>query len=233
MRESGRASNSPIYVVGIFSGVDKLGEGFGSSLKMAEYRVSNSELSVPVFGWLMAPQAAEDALHRLYLTKIPADLLTLPTSAFPVPLPKQQKSVFDFSSPSLSRPNLPYKPFSFPAVPHSNAPSATTTIGQSEILYGINDSKDPNVVEDLKRPWWRPAAREPINKPIPEWRKAKMAEREAKMERAIEEGRPLALVKRRTKQKMRTHEIEGKSKRRVSLRRRPIKGRGSSKSGRL
>jgi large subunit ribosomal protein L44 len=41
LRESGRASNSPIYVVGIFSGVDKLGEGFGSSLRMAEYRVSN------------------------------------------------------------------------------------------------------------------------------------------------------------------------------------------------
>jgi dsRNA-specific ribonuclease len=39
LRESGRTSNSPIYVVGIFSGIDKLGEGFGSSLKMAEYRV--------------------------------------------------------------------------------------------------------------------------------------------------------------------------------------------------
>lgn len=45
LRESGRASNSPIYVVGIFSGADKLGEGFGSSLKMAEYRVSDISLS--------------------------------------------------------------------------------------------------------------------------------------------------------------------------------------------
>lgn len=185
LRESGRASNSPVYVVGIFSGVDKLGEGFGSSLKMAEYR------------------AAEDALHRLYLTRIPADQVTLPTSTFPTPLPKQQKSVFDFISPSESQPSTPYKPFSLPAVPHSNAPSATTTIGQSEILYGTNDSKDPNVVEDLKRPWWRPAEREPINKPIPKWRQDKRAKREAKKERAIEEGRPQALMKRSLRRKRR------------------------------
>lgn len=30
-----------MFVVGIFSGVDQLGEGFGASLRMAEYRVSN------------------------------------------------------------------------------------------------------------------------------------------------------------------------------------------------
>jgi large subunit ribosomal protein L44 len=46
LRESGRTSNSPIYVVGIFSGVDKLGEGFGSSLKMAEYRVGHFYTSI-------------------------------------------------------------------------------------------------------------------------------------------------------------------------------------------
>jgi hypothetical protein len=39
LKETGRYSNSPMFVVGIFSGPDKLGEGFGSSLKMAEYRV--------------------------------------------------------------------------------------------------------------------------------------------------------------------------------------------------
>lgn len=39
LRESGRNSSAPVFVVGIFSGVDKLGEGFGGSLKMAEYRV--------------------------------------------------------------------------------------------------------------------------------------------------------------------------------------------------
>ena len=40
LRETGRLSNSPIYVVGIYTGGDQLGEGFGSSLRMAEYRVS-------------------------------------------------------------------------------------------------------------------------------------------------------------------------------------------------
>lgn len=39
LKETGRFSNSPIFVVGIYSGADKLGEAFGSSLKMAEYRV--------------------------------------------------------------------------------------------------------------------------------------------------------------------------------------------------
>jgi len=40
LSETGRFSNSPVFVVGIYSGTDKLGEGFGASLKMAEYRVS-------------------------------------------------------------------------------------------------------------------------------------------------------------------------------------------------
>jgi large subunit ribosomal protein L44 len=40
LKETGRFSNSPVFVVGIFSGADQLGEGFGSSLKMAEFRVS-------------------------------------------------------------------------------------------------------------------------------------------------------------------------------------------------
>jgi large subunit ribosomal protein L44 len=65
LKETGRASNSPVFVVGIYSGADQLGEGFGSSLKMAEFR------------------AAEDALHRLYLTRTPPDQLSLPSSAFP------------------------------------------------------------------------------------------------------------------------------------------------------
>lgn len=64
LKETGRLSNSPIFVVGIYSGLDKLGEGFGSSLKMAEYR------------------AAEDALHRLYLTRQPPHLLQVPSSTF-------------------------------------------------------------------------------------------------------------------------------------------------------
>ena len=40
LSETGRLSSSPVFVVGVFSGENKLGEGFGSSLKMAEHRVS-------------------------------------------------------------------------------------------------------------------------------------------------------------------------------------------------
>ncbi|KAG6821452.1 hypothetical protein H0H93_010176 [Arthromyces matolae] len=73
LKETGRFSNSPVFVVGIFSGVDQLGEGFGSSLKMAEFR------------------AAEDALHRVYLTRVPNELMHLPTSTFPA----GQGSIFE------------------------------------------------------------------------------------------------------------------------------------------
>ncbi|KAF8957471.1 hypothetical protein BDZ97DRAFT_1953043 [Flammula alnicola] len=65
LKETGRFSNSPVFVVGIFSGADKLGEGFGASLRMAEFR------------------AAEDALMRVYLTQTPQDMLQLPSSTFP------------------------------------------------------------------------------------------------------------------------------------------------------
>jgi len=65
LKETGRLSNSPVFVVGVYSGIEQLGEGFGSSLRMAEYR------------------AAEDALHRLYLTKTPPEMVRLPTLTFP------------------------------------------------------------------------------------------------------------------------------------------------------
>ncbi|KAJ7066748.1 ribonuclease III domain-containing protein [Mycena amicta] len=68
LKETGRFSNSPVFVVGIYSGEDKLGEGFGASLKMAEYR------------------AAEDALLSVYLTRTPPELMQLPTSTFPLGL---------------------------------------------------------------------------------------------------------------------------------------------------
>ncbi|KAG8906864.1 hypothetical protein FRB99_005924 [Tulasnella sp. 403] len=65
LKETGRFSISPMYVVGVYSGEDKLGEGFGSSLQMAEFR------------------ASEDVLRRLYLTQTPPHLLSLPSSTFP------------------------------------------------------------------------------------------------------------------------------------------------------
>ncbi|KTW30612.1 hypothetical protein T552_00328 [Pneumocystis carinii B80] len=38
--ETGRRSSAPLFVVGVYSGNDKLGEGHGSSLKEAKYRAS-------------------------------------------------------------------------------------------------------------------------------------------------------------------------------------------------
>jgi len=61
MKETGRLSNRPIFVVGVFSGVVKLGESYGSSLKMAEFR------------------ACKDAMLRYYLKEykdfqLPSDM---------------------------------------------------------------------------------------------------------------------------------------------------------------
>ncbi|KZT27858.1 60S ribosomal protein L3 [Neolentinus lepideus HHB14362 ss-1] len=64
LSETGRFSNSPVFVVGIYTGADQLGEGFGTSLKMAEFR------------------AAEDALLRVFLTRTPPEQLSLPSSTF-------------------------------------------------------------------------------------------------------------------------------------------------------
>ncbi|KAI9033613.1 ribonuclease III domain-containing protein [Phycomyces nitens] len=59
--ETGRQSSSPVFVVGVFSGEEKLGEGFGSSLKMAEH------------------SALQDALYQHY-GKVTKDF-TLPSDA--------------------------------------------------------------------------------------------------------------------------------------------------------
>ncbi|KAI9594207.1 ribonuclease III domain-containing protein [Syncephalis fuscata] len=52
IRESGRASNAPVFVVGVYSGNRRLAEAYGSSIKMAEHR------------------AAKDALLKYYLTEV-------------------------------------------------------------------------------------------------------------------------------------------------------------------
>lgn len=51
--ETGRLTNAPVFGVGMYAGTRKIGEGWGSAIKMAEYR------------------AAEDALRRLYLAQAP------------------------------------------------------------------------------------------------------------------------------------------------------------------
>lgn len=45
MSETGRLSKAPIFIVGVYSGTEKIGEGFGSSLKMAEFRANKDALT--------------------------------------------------------------------------------------------------------------------------------------------------------------------------------------------
>lgn len=59
--ETGRLSINPVFVVGVWSGNEKLGEGTGSAIKMAEYR------------------AAEDALRRFYMSETPNSNISLPS----------------------------------------------------------------------------------------------------------------------------------------------------------
>ncbi|KAF9111756.1 hypothetical protein BGX27_004481 [Mortierella sp. AM989] len=44
MSETGRTSKAPVFIVGVYSGTEKIGEGFGSSLKMAEFRANSDAL---------------------------------------------------------------------------------------------------------------------------------------------------------------------------------------------
>ncbi|OMJ17544.1 54S ribosomal protein L3, mitochondrial [Smittium culicis] len=44
LKETGRFTSSPVFIVGMFSGEHKIGEGFGSSIKMAEYRAAKDAL---------------------------------------------------------------------------------------------------------------------------------------------------------------------------------------------
>lgn len=39
LKETGRASHAPVFIVGMYVGSVKIGEGYGSSLLMAETRV--------------------------------------------------------------------------------------------------------------------------------------------------------------------------------------------------
>ncbi|KAL1920917.1 mitochondrial 54S ribosomal protein mL57 [Calcarisporiella thermophila] len=69
LKETGRLSNSPVFIVGVFSGNEKIGEGYGSSIKMAEFR------------------AAKDALlkHYMYESKdfmVPSDAEASPDTTY-------------------------------------------------------------------------------------------------------------------------------------------------------
>ncbi|KAJ1876521.1 54S ribosomal protein L3 mitochondrial, partial [Kickxella alabastrina] len=44
MKETGRFTASPVFIVGVFCGVRMIGMGFGSSIKMAEHRAAKDAL---------------------------------------------------------------------------------------------------------------------------------------------------------------------------------------------
>jgi large subunit ribosomal protein L44 len=102
-----------VFVVGIYSGGDKLGEGFGTSLKMAEYR------------------AAEEALHRLYLTQQPLHLMKVPSSTFG----PQHTDLFD--------PDLLFAPTStFVGPPLGHSEVLLHSSGRSGSLPELDDDVD-------------------------------------------------------------------------------------------
>lgn len=79
LKETGRYTQSPVYIVGVFADQNiQLGEGFGSSLKMAKYRVGSEFFFQDKLTNEMALQAATNALHQLYLHYRPE--VTLPSS---------------------------------------------------------------------------------------------------------------------------------------------------------
>lgn len=114
LAESGRASNSPTFIVGVFSGPDKLGEGFGSSLKMAEFR------------------AAEDAMHRLYLTQQPSSEFKLPSAAFPS---VRDPSIADVLAREEDR-DVPFKLLALSSVEAGESVHEPGLLGDSEAQYG-------------------------------------------------------------------------------------------------
>lgn len=46
LKETGRLSTAPVFVVGVYSGVDRIGEGYGSSLNMAETRAAKNAIEL-------------------------------------------------------------------------------------------------------------------------------------------------------------------------------------------
>ena len=88
LKESGRDTSLPIFVIGAFSGTRKLGEGFGPSLDMARFR------------------AAEDALRRIYLSRSIADAAATASGA-----PASTPDLPSLPSDTLADPSgPPYRP---------------------------------------------------------------------------------------------------------------------------
>jgi hypothetical protein len=115
LAETGRLSINPIFVVGVYSGTEKLGEGTGSAIRMAEFR------------------AAEDALRRFYLSERPIKEISLPSSTLDNEFmavasgsldggEEGHRSVWDIDASNVQvKVASPFRP---------------SQIGQSEVVYG-------------------------------------------------------------------------------------------------
>lgn len=71
--ETGRLSRTPVYVVGIYSGKDKLGEGVGPSLNFARWKASMNALKA----WYLYSPSAEP--------RVPSDMLVEGAKAWQAP----------------------------------------------------------------------------------------------------------------------------------------------------
>lgn len=91
--ETGRLSIAPIFVTGVYSDRSKLGEGYGSSLQMAEYRACEDALRRIYLSPLASPaEAIDDAASanpssssKAKATKAPSDALELPSDTLVYP----------------------------------------------------------------------------------------------------------------------------------------------------
>lgn len=92
--ETGRLSIAPVFVSGVYSGSTKLGEGYGSSIAMSEFR------------------ANEDALRRIYLSPMHGDPLQ---AVFGEASGPTQHTHID----ALHQPALPTDTLVFPGRRHS------------------------------------------------------------------------------------------------------------------
>lgn len=119
LAETGRLSINPVFVVGVYSGAEKLGEGTGTAIRMAEYR------------------AAEDALRRFYLQETRLSSNFLPSSTLDFDLDSASLGgTSDEGGNDLHRTiwdiDTPRNGFSS----HAFQPSK---IGQSEIVFGLKN----------------------------------------------------------------------------------------------
>lgn len=113
--ETGRLSINPIFVVGVWSGTEKIGEGTGSAIRMAEFR------------------AAEDALRRFYMSETPIEHISLPSLTLDLDLATAAGSNLN---------SLAFRDIwrvGQDVLPVSSQNFKPAPIGQSEVIFGSKE----------------------------------------------------------------------------------------------